>query len=97
MSLFYPRHSGSDVQTHLARDIVRTQEEDCLISEEILRQAESLGIDALSEWCRLFTIAESHGLAGNIQLTPQLRDLLQIDRDQRRVDPGSGMPQGEVR
>lgn len=97
ISLFYRRHPGSDVQTHLARDIVRTQEEDCLISEEILRQAESLGIDALSEWRRLFAIAESHGLAGKIQLTPQLRELLQIDRDQRRVDPDRGMLEGEVR
>lgn len=91
ISLFYRRHSESDVQTHLARDIVKTQEEDCLISREILRQAESLGISAIPEWRRLFAIAESHGLAGQIQITPQLRELLISDQDQRRIDMDHGV------
>ena len=103
ISLFYRRHSESDIQTQISRDMAKALEEDFLISKEILRQAENLGISVLSEWHRLFAIAESHGLAGQIDIAPQLRELLfinqelqineepLIDEDQRQVDPDPGV------
>jgi hypothetical protein len=77
ISLFYRRHPQSDVQTCLRQDLIKTQEEDFLISMEIARQAIELDIDIFLAWAKEFGRAQSFGLADQIDITPQLKEFMQ--------------------
>jgi glycosyltransferase involved in cell wall biosynthesis len=63
ISLFYRRHSESDVQTNLAKNLQEFLASDLAVSKEIARQADLLGINIYQEWQREYKSAIQSGLA----------------------------------
>jgi hypothetical protein len=61
LSLFYRQHPNSDIQNHLANGLEELLASDFAISQEIARQASSLGIDAYAIWRRQFEEAIEAG------------------------------------
>ncbi len=87
VSLFYRNHPESEIQTWLRCDLSRTEEEDCLISREIARQAMELGIDVIAEWRKLFRRAHEFKLAGRIDMTEDLKEFLLDDQTRKTSFP----------
>jgi glycosyltransferase involved in cell wall biosynthesis len=82
ISLFYRRHSESDIQTSFADNIQELLASDLAVSEEIARQAGLLGINTYQEWQREYKSAIQFGLAPErIDLwNPMIRNWLLSDQ-----------------